>query len=106
VHRLGFSPSRVGARQMVTHGHFQVNGKSVNIPSYQLKPGDKVTMKAGSRENGFYKKWWEQSQLSQNKPSWLEANPADYMGTVKNWPLRDEISFPVNEQLIVELYSK
>ena len=106
VHRLGFSSSRVAARQMVLHGHVLVNGKAVNIPSYQLKPGDQVVLKEGSRENSHFKKWWEQTHESSNLPSWLESNFEKFSGQVKNWPLRDEISFPVNEQLIVELYSK
>jgi len=106
THRMGFSTSKVAARQMVLHGHLLVNGKNVNIPSHQLKPGDKVTLKEGSRENTFFKKWWEQSQQNVTAPSWLETNVQQYSGQVKSWPMRDEMSFPVNEQLIVELYSK
>ena len=106
VHRLGFSTSKVAARQMVLHGHFQVNGKDVNIPSYQLQPGDLVTLKEKKRENVFFKKWWEQSQQNVALPSWLERDLVQFSGKMKNWPMRDEISFPVNEQLIVELYSK
>ncbi len=106
VQRLGFSLSRVAARQMVLHGHVKVNGKDVNVPSYQLKPGDTIMLKEGSRDNIFYKKWWEQAKVSALIPSWLESNFDQWSGSVKSWPSREEISFPVNDQLIVELYSK
>jgi small subunit ribosomal protein S4 len=104
--RLGFAVSKVAARQMVLHGHILVNGKKVNIPSYPLKPGDKISLKEGSRGNPLYQKWWDHSRQSQMLPSWLESDAATFTGQIKNWPMRDEISFPVNEQLIVELYSK
>lgn len=104
--RLGFSISKVAARQMVLHGHILVNGKSLNVPSYQLKPGDYVSLKESSRENIHFKKWWEESQQTQSLPSWLERDVNQFRGRVKVWPMREEISFPINEQLIVELYSK
>lgn len=106
VHRLGFAISKATARQMVLHGHMLVNGKRVNVPSYQMKPGDKVSLVEKSRENALFKKWWEQTGQSVMMPSWLERDNGSYSGTVKSWPMREEISFPVNEQLIVELYSK
>ncbi len=106
AHRLGFSISQVGARQMVLHGHILVNGKTVTIPSYQLEPGDEITLKENSRQNPFYQKWWEDSHKALPLPTWLEINQENFSGKVKSWPLRDEISFPINEQLIVELYSK
>ena len=106
VHRLGFSVSKVAARQMVLHGHVLVNGNRVSIPSYQLKPGDQVALKENARENAFFKKWWEQTGQSSVLPSWLERDSAQFSGRVKTQPMRDEISFPVNEQFIVELYSK
>ena len=106
AHRLGFSVSQVAARQMVLHGHILVNGKAVNIPSYQLEPGDQVSLKEKSRQSAHYQKWWEQTRKSLVLPSWLESDNDGFSGKVKNWPMRDEISFPVNEQLIVELYSK
>ena len=104
--RLGFAVSKVAARQMVLHGHILVNGKPVNVPSYQLKPGDAVSLKEGSRTNPLYMRWWEQTHQSSVFPSWLESNVQSWSGQVKSWPARDEMSFPVNEQLIVELYSK
>ncbi|MBI2915758.1 MAG: 30S ribosomal protein S4 [Elusimicrobia bacterium] len=106
VHRLGFSISRAAARQMVSHGHVLVNGDAVNIPSYPLKPGDAISIKDSFKENSFLKKWREQSKSLSPLPSWLECDLDQFKGLVKNWPLRDEISFPVNDQLIVELYSK
>ncbi len=104
--RLGFAISKVAARQMVLHGHMLVNGKRVSIPSFQLKPGDVVSMRESSRANTTYLRWWEQTHQSSAFPSWLESNAGTFSGTVKTWPMRDEMSFPVNEQLIVELYSK
>ncbi len=106
VHRAGFSPSRVAARQMVLHGHILVNSKEVNIPSYALKPGDVVSLKEAFRSNVFFKKWWEQAKASALIPSWLESNFDQWSVKVLSWPAREEISFPVNDQLIVELYSK
>ena len=104
--RLGFAISKVAARQMVLHGHIRVNGKSVNIPSYALKPGDKVSMKESSRANPLYAKWWEKTHEQPAFPSWLQSDAGSFSGEVKSWPMRDEMSFPVNEQFIVELYSK
>ena len=104
--RLGFAISKVAARQMVLHGHLLVNGRSVNIPSFQLKPGDQVSLKEGSRSNALFLRWWEQTHQSSAFPSWLESNAANFSGQVKSWPMREEMSFPVTEQLIVELYSK
>ena len=104
--RLGFAISKVAARQMVLHGHMLVNGKPVNVPSYQLKPGDTVTLKEASRANPMYLRWWEQTHQFSVVPSWLESNAQSFSGMVKSWPMREEMSFPVTEQLIVELYSK
>ena len=104
--RLGFTISKVAARQMVLHGHILVNDKAVNVPSYPVKPGDTVTMKESSRANPVFLRWWEQTHKAMSFPSWLESNVSTFSGQVKSWPMRDEMSFPVNEQLIVELYSK
>ena len=106
VQRLGFATSKAAARQIVLHGHILVNGKKVNIPSYQLKPGDTVTLIESSRHNPFYQKWWEESQKNLNLPNWLDRDATQFNGKIKNWPLRDEMSFAINEQLVVELYSK
>lgn len=106
IQRMGFSLSKAAARQMVLHRHILVNGRSVNLPSYQLKPGDAVALEESSRNNVHFQKWWEESQKNSTLPSWLERDSASFSGKVKNWPMREEMSFPVNEQLIVELYSK
>lgn len=106
VHRMGFTTSKAAARQMVLHQHILVNGKKVNVPSYQLKPGDTLVLKEDSRQNPFYQKWWEESQKNLSLPAWLERDPSQFGGKIKNWPMRSEMSFPINEQLIVELYSK
>ena len=106
VHRMGFAVSKVAARQMVLHGHILKNGQLVNVPSCELKPGDQVSLRVPSKENVNFKKWWEQTGQSFAIPSWLERDSAEFSGRVKSLPLRDEISFQVNEQLIVELYSK
>lgn len=104
--RLGFSISKAASRQMVLHGHILVNGKTVTIPSYPLSPGDVISLKESSRNIAYFQKWWEESQKNLNLPSWLEREEASFSGKIKSFPLREEISFPVNEQLIVELYSK
>ena len=106
VQRMGFSISKVAARQMILHGHILVNGKTFNIPSYPVKPGDQIVLKEGSRTNVHFQKWWEQSHQSSSFPSWLDSQADTFSGQVKSWPSREEMSFPVNEQLIVELYSK
>ena len=106
VHRLGFTISKVAARQMVLHGHILLNGKSVNIPSHPVKPGDQIAMKASSKESPVYKKWWEQTSQASLVPVWLERDQEGYSGQVKSLPTREDSSFPVNDQFIVELYSK
>lgn len=105
VYRLGFGMSRPQARMLVRHGHFEVNGKKVNIPSYLVKAGDVITLKESSRQDEVFK---ENIQINAKKamPSWLEADIENYIGKVVKLPTRDEIDLPVEEHLIVELYSK
>ena len=105
VYRLGFGSSRPQARMLVRHGHFEVNGKKVNIPSYLVKPGDVITLKENSRQDEVFK---ENIAVNAKKamPSWLEADIENYVGKVVKLPARDEIDLPVEERLIVELYSK
>lgn len=105
VHRLGFAVSRSQARQFVRHGHFQVNGRPVNIPSYLLKAGDRIEVRQKSRELLPIKAALE-SAKKRALPHWLELNLANLTGIVKGLPARDEIAIPVQEQLIVSLYSK
>lgn len=105
VYRLGFAGSRDQARQFVRHNHFLINGNKVNIPSYQVKPGDVIGLKEKSRKNAFVVGNLE-GVARRGVPSWLELNKGNFQGTVKAMPNRDEITMPINEQLIVELYSK
>lgn len=105
VYRLGFAGSRDQARQLVRHNHFQVNGKKVTIPSCQVKPGDVITLKEKSRKNALIAENLE-AVARHGVPSWLELDKGNFQGTVKAMPNREEITMPINEQLIVELYSK
>lgn len=105
VYRLGFAGSRDQARQLIRHNHFQIGGKKVNIPSYQVKPGDIVTLKEKSRKNALITENLE-GVARRGVPSWLELDKGNFQGTVKAMPNRDEITMPIQEQLIVELYSK
>ena len=102
VYRLGFAASRAQARQLVRHGHFQVNGRRVNIPSYQVKPDDIVTVAAGSAAQQVIR---DATDLTAAVSPWLQADHEGLTGKVLKWPERAEIDAPV-EQLIVELYSK
>ena len=103
VYRLGFAASRAQARQLVRHGHFTVNGRRVNIPSYQVKPDDVVTIKGGSGAEQIVR---DATDLTAAVAPWLQADHDGLSGTVLKWPERAEIDTPVSEQLIVELYSK
>ena len=105
VFRLGFARTRREARQIVDHKHVTVNGKQVNIPSYLVKAGDVIEIKEKHRTSPRYKEILEVTE-GRMIPSWLEADHDNFTGTVKELPSRDEIDVPVNETLIVELYSK
>ncbi len=105
VYRLGFAMSRAEARQMVSHGHFTVNGRKVNIPSYQVKPGMVITLKESSR--GLEKiKANVEANSSRPAPKWLEYDANNQIAKVVGVPARDDIDLPLEEHLIVELYSK
>ena len=105
VYRLGFAMSRAEARQMVSHGHITVNGRKVNIPSYQVKPGMVITLKESSR--GLEKiKANIEANSSRPAPKWLEYDANNAMAKVVAAPARDDIDLPIEEHLIVELYSK
>jgi small subunit ribosomal protein S4 len=101
--RLGFAASRRQARQMVGHGHWAVNGRRVDIPSYQVRPNDVITLKQGSKAEPAIR---EATELTSAVPAWLQADHDGLMAKVLRLPERDEIAAPVQEQLIVELYSK
>lgn len=103
--RLGFGRTRKEARQIVDHKHVLVNGKCVNIPSYQVKAGDVIEIKEKYKTAQRYKDVLEVTG-SRLVPAWLEADQENLSGTVKEVPSRDQIDVPVNEMLIVELYSK
>jgi len=105
VFRLGYAATRREARQMVNHGHFTVNGKKVSIPSYQVKPGMVVALKESSRSIQRFRDNVEVNS-SLVVPKWLEFDAANLIGKVVAAPTREDIDFPVEERLIVELYSK
>ncbi len=103
VYRLGFAGSRAQSRQLVRHGHFQVNGRRVNIPSYGVKAGDVISLKPGSPVEQLVR---EATDLTASVAPWLQADHDGLTGQVLRFPERDEIDVPVQESLIVELYSK
>ena len=105
VYRLGFAMSRWQARQLVRHGHIAVNGRKVNIPSFEVAVGQEVTIRDGSRKLPMLE-LAKDFASHQNAPNWLEIDRDNYKGRVLSLPKREEIQLPVNEQLIVELYSK
>jgi len=105
VFRLGFASSRKQARQLVRHNHVQVNGRKVNIPSYLISINDVITIKEKSRTNSYLVESME-AVARRGIPSWLELDKDAFKATVKALPNREEITMPIQEQLIVELYSK
>ena len=105
VFRMGYARTRKEARQIVGHKHVLVNGKCVNIPSYTVKPGDKIEIKEKVKGYQRYKDVLETTE-GRLIPDWLEADHETLTGTVKEIPTREQIDVPVNEVLIVELYSK
>ncbi len=105
VYRMGFATSRNQARQTVRHNHFLVNNKKVNIPSYLVKPGDIVEVKEKSRNLTFIKEAME-TVVRRGIPDWIEIDKGNFKGTLKALPNREDLTMPVQEQLVVELYSK
>ena len=103
VYRLGYAATRREARQMVNHGHFTVNGKKVNIPSYQVKPGMVIALRESSRSIERFK---QNLEIYHVIPRWLEFDENNMIGKVVAVPTREDIDLPVEERLIVELYSK
>ena len=106
VYRAGFAMSRPEARQLVTHGHFTVNGKAVNIPSYLVKAGDVIEVAESSRSSEVFKRLVGQDAPMFLLPAWMEREKNTLKGTVTRLPAREDIDVPVEEHLIVELYSK
>src|SRR5438477_8374889 len=105
VYRLGFATSRPQARQLVRHGHFTVNGRKVDIPSYQIRQGDIVAVRTSSAENVTIQHAVEEVK-GRGIPEWLSMEATGLAGRVSQLPTREQINLPVEEQLIVELYSK
>lgn len=104
VYRMGFAPSIRAARQMVNHGHFLVNGKKVNIPSYQLSVGDEVVLREKSRNTNIFKETFENNSL--NVLPYIHKDIELFKATFSRKPLREEIPIVINDNLIVEFYSK
>jgi len=105
IYRLGFGASRDQARQLVRHGHVKVNDKKVNIPSYQVEEGDVVSLSPRAAKNAQVTASVE-AVKGRGVPKWLELDAAGMKGRVLSMPARDDVNFPIQEQLIVELYSK
>jgi small subunit ribosomal protein S4 len=105
AYRLGFANSRAEARQLVRHGHFLVNDRKIDVPSALLKPGDVVTVRERSRK---VVRIQEALELSQRRgvPEWLEVDRANFTGRIRALPARTDLTMPINEKLVVELYSK
>jgi small subunit ribosomal protein S4 len=105
VYRLGFASSRSMARQLVAHGHIEVNGRKVSVPSYLVRPDCVVTLREKSRKNEQVKICLDTAK-GRGVPAWLELDADRFQGTVRQLPAREDITMPIQEQLIVELYSK
>jgi small subunit ribosomal protein S4 len=105
VYRLGFATSRAEGRQLVRHGHFSINGRKVNIPSYLLKPNDVVSVRERSRKVTRIQEALSQAE-HRGVPDWLEVDREAFTVRVKGLPARVDLTTPINEQLVIELYSK
>jgi small subunit ribosomal protein S4 len=105
IYRLGFGGSRAQARQLVRHGHVRVNDKRLNIPSFQVKEGDLIGLSSRAGKNALVQQSVE-AVKGRGVPKWLELDAAGMKGKVLSTPARDDVNFPIQEQLIVELYSK
>ena len=105
VYRSGFSTSRRQARQLVNHGHIEVNGRKVDIPSFQVKVGDKIVVKEKSHKNPHVEGAW-QTAAGRGRPSWISPGEGELSIAIASLPTRQDIDQNINEQLIVELYSK
>lgn len=106
VYRAGLAPSRRAARQLVTHGHFMLNDRRVDIPSIRLKAGDKLVLRDHSKTNEYFKKLDDISPEPSTMPGWLKVNRKKFEISITGLPTRDEAEPDINEQLIVEYYSR
>jgi len=105
VYRMGLSGTRTDARQLVRHKHLQVNGKTVNVPSYLLKPGDKISVREGSKGLKRIQQGLETAGRRE-QPDWLDVDRNALIATVRSLPAREVVTLPIQEQLIVEFYSR
>ena len=105
IYRMGFASSRAQARQLVNHGHFTVNGRRTDVPSMLVKEGDIIEIREGSRARSFFKELPDFAK-GRNAPDWIERDVNKLTGTVKRLPERAEIDANLNEQLVVEFYSR
>ncbi len=105
VYSLGFASSRAQARQFVRHGHVLVDGQKVTIPSFQVRPENKISIKEDSRKNDFIRASVETAR-GRGVPEWLDLNAESFTGTMLRVPTREDVKLPIQEQLIVELYSR
>jgi small subunit ribosomal protein S4 len=105
AYRLGFGGSRSETRQLISHGHITINGKKVDIPSYQMRKGDVIAVREKSQK---IQRVVDSLEQAVNRPqmSWLELDKEKFSGTVAGWPIREELTMPIKENLIVELYSR
>ena len=106
VFHLGFAATRRQARQLVNHGHFTVDGKKVDIPSYQVKPGQVIAVKEKSKASSLFQRLTGEDAPFITTPAWMEKDANELKGTILRMPTREDIDYPVEEHLIVELYSK
>ena len=106
VYRAGFAPSRRAARQLMTHGHFMLNGRRVDIPSIRLKPGDKLTLRDHSKGSEYFKKLDDVSPAPTTIPGWIKVDRKKFTIEVSSLPTRDDAEPDIQEQLIVEYYSR
>lgn len=105
VYRLGFASSRVQARQLVKHNHFLINGRKVNIPSYQVRPGDVIEVREKSRNVAAITEAMD-AVVRRGMPQWLELDKEAMKGSIRTLPVRDDITMPIQENQIIEFYSK
>jgi small subunit ribosomal protein S4 len=105
VFRMGFAASRAQARQLVAHGHFTVNGRGTNVPSYRVNEGDRIEVREASRKSEYFKNAREQMKGAQ-RPDWLDVDTDRLSGNVTTLPRRDQMPVELNEQLVVEFYSR
>lgn len=106
VYRAGFAPSRRAARQLVTHGHFTLNGRRVDIPSIRVKAGDAIAVRDAGQQNAYFKNLDDVSPAPSEVPAWLKVNRKKLEMQVSSTPLRSDAEPDINEQLIVEYYSR